>query len=936
MNHSKLNKPNLSVVFFLATIILLLQGCTITQGERIDDLTVEYLSKPLGIDTGLPRFSWKIYSEKRGVRQLAYRLVVDESLKNVENETGKVWDTGKVESIQTVNIEFAGKALQCNTSYYWRVGVWLDDGRTVWSKPVSFHTGILDETEWQAQWINTKEEIIHQSPMLRKEFQADKKIKQAIAYVSACGYYELFLNGEKAGDHVLDPGITDYRKTILYSTYDVTSLLKEGSNVVGAMLGNSAWNMRKAEDRWSWGGGGSSFGNPLFFMQLMISYTDGSHTVVVSDDTWKSAPGPITYNNIYGGEDYDARKESPGWAAANFDDSSWQKVALAKKPVGKLKWQMMPAIKVTQTIQPVIQTNPEPGVFLFDLGQNLAGWWHLKVKGNRGQVIRIRGAETLNDSLFAKPLEKGDKLSTKFPYHAQTWTDYTLKSDETEVYEPRFFYSGFRYIEVTTSDSKNPEQLVVEGRVVRSALERNGTFVSSDSLLNRIYRAGLWSQKGNTLSYPTDCPHREKGAYNGDGQVIAETSIHDFNMAPFYKKWLNDMRDAQEENGRIPNTAPILVGGMGGGVAWGSAYVLIPWWMHNYYSDTRILKEHYPAMKKYLQYLKELGAKDEDPSEPYIIDNFDGYWYSLGEWCAPGQSDCPNHAVVNTFYYYYNSLLLSKIAEKLGYSSDSKYYRELSDTIKQEFNRKFFNPETSLYGTEETYQTYQLLALVGDLVPEGYKEKVFNTIVEDICKRDNHLNTGIIGTKYLWPVLVQGGENELAFKVATQTTFPSYGYWINNGSTTLLEEWSGRNSHNHQMFGSVTEYFYKFLAGIQSTMEGNTSKGYKNIYIEPHVPQGLKFVNASIETVAGEITSSWKKDASSFSHQVVVPANSLATVVLPLFDFEKITVFEGETKVWEDNRFSENAQGIRNVVKEDNRIIIEMESGNYNFKVKSN
>ena len=322
---------------------------------------------------------------------------------------------------------------------------------------------------------------------------------------------------------------------------------------------------------------------------------------------------------------------------------------------------------------------------------------------------------------------------------------------------------------------------------------------------------------------------------------------------------------------------------MGGGVAWGSAYILIPWWMHHYYNDTRVLKEHYPNMKEYLHYLKKLGSKDEDPSEPFIIDNFDGYWYSLGEWCAPGQNDCPNHAVVNTFYYYFNSVLLSKIAGILGHSEDANYYRALADTVKQNFNRKFFDPETALYGTEETYQTYQLLALVGDLVPEGYREKVFQTVVDDIKERGNHLNTGIIGTKYLWPVLVMGGENELAYRVATQTTYPSFGYWINNNSTTLIEKWSGEHSHNHQMFGSITEYFYKFLAGIQSPMEGNTEKGYQNIHIEPYVPKELKYVNATVETVAGTVVSNWKQEPDSFAHQVSIPANTTATLAIPLF-----------------------------------------------------
>lgn len=921
-------------ICFYFLFALFLGACTSQPKTEISGLTVEYLTNPLGVDVEQPRFSWKIFSDERDVKQVAYQIIVGESLTEIKSKTGKIWDTGKVSSNETVNRTYQGASLQSNTKYFWRVHVWLSDELDVWSEPASFHTGILNDAEWLAQWITTQDEIVHVSPLLRKEFQVDKKIERAYVFVTASGFYELFMNDEKVGNHVLDPGVTDYRKTILYSTYDVTDLLAKGTNTAGAMLGNGAWNFRKTEGRWSWGGGGASFGNPALWMQLMIDYADGTREVVVSDNTWKTADGTVTFNNLYGGEDYDARKEVLGWANPGFDDANWQPAVVATEPRGRLKSQLTPAIEVTQTLEPVKQTQPEPGVYLFDLGQNIAGWWMLEVKGTPGQVIRIRGAETLNDSLFPKLLEEGDKLSTKFRYHAQTWTDYTLKSNETEVYEPRFFYTGFRYIEVTTSDKKNPEHLKVAGRVVRSANKRNGTFESSDSLLNQIHRAGVWSQMGNMQSYPTDCPHREKGAYNGDGQVIAETSMHDFHMAPFYTKWLNDMRDSQEENGRIPNTSPVLVGGMGGGVAWGSAYILIPWWMHHYYGDTRILEEHYPAMKEYLQYLKNLGSKDEDPSEPFIIDNFDGYWYSLGEWCAPGQSDCPNHPVVNTFYYYYNSLLLSEIAEELGFEADAETFRALSDTIKQHFNRKFFNLETALYGTEETFQTYQLLALVGDVVPEGYREKVFQTIVGDIKKRGNHLNTGIIGTKYLWPVLVQGGKNELAYRVATQNTWPSFGYWIKNNSTTLLEKWSGENSHNHQMFGSITEYFYKFLAGIQSPMEGNTSKGYRQIHIEPHVPQELEYVNASVETVSGKVVSNWKKEASgSFVHEVEIPANTTATVVLPVSAIESATVFEGNEKIWEYNEFVEGVPGIHEITKENDRLIVKTGSGKYRFMV---
>lgn len=921
-------------LFTLSLILtaLCLSGCG-SSSPVVGDLRVEYITNPLGIDVSQPRFSWQIESQNRGTMQNAYRIIVGESLREVKAGKGTLWDTGKLQGSETLNQEYGGSPLKDHTTYYWRAGVWLEDGKEVWSNPASFQTGIFDNAGWQAKWITIPEEIVHQSPLLRKEFPVAGKIRQAVAYVTASGFYEFYLNGQKVGDHVLDPGVTDYRKTVLYSTYDVTSLLKKGKNAAGAMLGNGAWNLRKTEGRWSWGSGGSAFGNPCFLMQLVITYKDGRQSVILSDESWKSAPGPVTFNNLYGGEDYDARLELPGWAETGFDESSWKPVMEAKGPGGKLKSQLMPPIKVTATLQPVKQANPEEGVYLFDLGQNIAGWWRLEVRGTPGQVIRIRGAETLNDSLFPKPLADGDKLSTKFRYHAETWTDYTLRSSKIETYEPRFFYSGFRYLEVRTNDHTNLAYLKVGGRVVRSAVERTGSFESSDSLLNQVYRAGVWSQMSNAQSYPTDCPHREKGAYNGDGQVIAETSMHDFLMAPFYTKWLGDMRDSQQENGRIPNTSPVLVGGMGGGVAWGSAYILIPWWMNQYYGDDRILKEHYPSMKRYLNYLRELGTKDEDPAEPFIIDNFDGYWYSLGEWCSPGRNDCPNHPVVNTFYYFNNTLLLSEIASLLGFEADATQFRVLSDTIREAFNRKFFNPETGLYGSNETYQTYQLIALAGNLVPEGYRDKVFKTITDDIRQREDHLNTGIIGTKYLWPVLVNGGENELAFRVATQTTYPGYGYWILNGSTTLLEEWSGAHSHNHQMFGSVSEYFYKFLAGIQSPMEGNTSKGYSHIFIKPYVPEKLQSASANLQTLRGAITSHWTRENGSFILNVAIPTNSKASVAIPVLQEGDFNVTEGTSVIWENNSFREGVTGVESMEREGNSMIIGIGSGEYQFKV---
>ena len=925
-----LNQRNFFTCLIVA--IFIIAGCNAPSDAKVGDLRVEYLTNPVGVDLTNPLFSWKITSEYRGIKQQAYQIIVGKSPGDLKKKGRAVWDSGKITSGNSFNITYEGTPLQSNSKYYWQARIWTDSGKSILSEPAWFHTGIFDNRDWKASWITLPEEIVNKSPLIRKEFTIEKTISEAYLYVSAAGLYELYLNEKKVGDHVLDPAITDYRKTVLYSTFDVTRLLNKGVNVAGAYLGNGAWNLRKTEGRYSWGGDNRAFGNPSLFMQLMIKYSDGSSSVIVTDDSWKYTYGPITFNNYYGGEDYNSTMEKEGWLSGGYDDSSWKSTKINKGPGGRLKSQLMHPIRVTGTVKPVKSVNPSPGVYLYDLGRNIAGWWRVKVTGSKGQTIRIRGSETLNDSLFSEPLKEGDKLSTKHRYHSLVWTDYTLKGQGTEVYEPRFFYTGFRYIEVVATDGAEPEHLEVEGRVVHSDLEQTGRFESSDSLINRIYRAALWSQKGNLHGYPTDCPHREKGAYNGDGQVIAETSMHDFLMATFYKKWINDMRDGQEENGRIPNTTPTLVGGMGGGVAWGSAYILIPWWMHNYYGDTGGLKEHYPSMKRYLLYLRDLGRNDENPEEPYIINNFEGYWYSLGEWCSPGRHDCPNHPVVNTFYYYYNSLLMSQIAGLLGFDDDAVNFRALSDTVKKEFNKKFFNPETALYGTDEIFQTYQLLALKGGLVPDGYRDRVVATIIEDIEKRDYHLNTGIIGTKYLWPFLVNEGYGDIAFRIASQTTYPGYGYWIENGFTTLPEEWTGINSHNHQMFGSIVEYFYKYLAGIQSPEEGKTTTGYKNIYIEPELPAGLQWVNASIETLSGTVRSGWKKENGFLNHNVSVPANSTAVVVLP--GNSRVKVWEGETLIWDNNTFLANSGSVSDLKMVSDKLEISIESGDYSFRIE--
>ncbi len=915
-----------------------MSSCNSNKLLEVKHLQCEYLENPVGIDIQQPRFSWNISSDHRGVSQSAFRVLVADNKKEIQNETGNIWDSGKIPSDQSVNIVYKGSPLKSDQTYYWSVRVWNQDGeQSAWSEPASFHTGLSGSSDWKAKWIIASDTLLS-APLLRKEFEVEKSVKQAFAYISAAGFYELELNGAKVGDHVLDPSITDYRKRLHYVTYDITKLLKSGSNAVGVIVGNGGFRLKFTKGRYCWNDGGINMGTPRIIAQLNIIYNDGSQNTIISDESWKSSGGPITFNNYYGGEDYDARLEKTGWSSQGYDDSSWQPVQVVERPSGQLCSQLFPPIKVVQTIIPVVETNPDKGVYVYDLGQNIPGWWRIQVKGSAGIKLRIKGAETLNDSAFSEPLKPGDRLSKKQKYQSDIWTDYILKGEGTEVYEPRFFYTGFRYIEVTTDNPENIKSLKVEGRVVQSSLERNGKFETSDSLLNRIHRATVWAQIGNTLAYPTDCPQREKGGYTGDGQVIAEASIHDFQMAAFYTNWLNDMEDSRQESGRVPNTSPTLIGGSGGGVAWGSACILLPWWMHQYYNDTRILSEHYPMMKGYIEYMRNLARNDNNPKEEYIINEFGTYWYSLGEWCAPGRKlDCPNHPMVSTYYFYLDAITLSKIASILGQTEDADMYQALADTVKSELNKKFFNPETNLYGSDTTYQTYQLLALSSDIIPEGHREGVLQTLINDISNtRMGHLYTGIIGTKYLWPVLAHAGRTDLAYTIATKTTYPSYGYWIEHGFTTLCETWEGRHSHNHQMFGSIDEFFFKYLAGIQSPTNGSTSQGYKHIVIYPYIPEGLSSVDASLNTVAGTIESHWQQKSGLLKVKVVIPANSDALIGIPILNFSNVSIKESGKTIWENGESVVGVTGITDVSKDASLINLSVGSGTYEFVLSDN
>ena len=905
-------------------------ACGRSSEVLVGDLRVEYLENPKGLEIETPRFSWKLSGSERGISQSGYHVVVATG----ESDDDIIWNSSRVESDETLNIVYAGPDLESGQKYYWKVRIWDQLGEASgWSDWAGFHMGLFGPDSKKAKWITIPDSGVS-SPLLRAEFEVDQNIESATAYASAIGYYEFYLNDQKVGDHLIDPAMTDFRKRVLYETYDITDLIKNGNNAVGLWLGNGGFRVGRTDGRWSWYGSHYSYGTPRGWLQIEISLTDGSTQTFFTDENWKASASPIVYNDVYGGEDYDARLEQEGWSEPGFEDSGWSLAMVADHSAIKMEPQLMPAVTVTERFQPTVTLHPDSSTYLFDFGQNFAGVWYIEVEGEAGSQLKIRGAETLNDSLFPAPLKHGDRLSMNKVYHRDVWSTYTLKGGMKETFHPRFFYSGFRYLEVSVEQGQI-HNLRSEGWAIHNDLPRNGHFESSDSLLNKIYRAAVWSQRGNLHGYPTDCPHREKGGYNGDGQVIAETSIHDFHMHPFYFKWLNDMRDSQEDNGRIPNTSPAVIGGIGGGIAWGSAYILLPMWMYEYYGDVRILEDHYPFMKKYMAYLGDLASHDEEPLEQFIINEFGGHWDSLGEWEAPvRERNGPVNPLTNTYYWYLNTLTMSRIARVLEKEEDIRVYESLAESIKSAINDKFYLKDLHLYGTEEPYQGYLLFALNGNIVPEEDREKVLQNLIDDIMvKSRGHLGTGILGTKHLFPVLAGAGREDVLHAMVTKTTFPSWGYWIANGATTLWENWAGQNSHNHQMFGTVNEYFYKYLAGIRPPGEGMTSVGYRQVHIQPYIAEGLKYVKASVESVRGRIGSEWEKVDGGTQFTVEIPPNTSGFFTIPLEAGQVRKIEEGGKTLWEDGTLVDhNISGVQ-ASASDGSIRISLNSGIYRFFV---
>ena len=871
---------------------------------KVFRLRCEYAVNPLGIDVRNPRFSWCLSHPERGELQSAYRIVVASGREELDGDRGDLWDSGKVLSEQSVNVPYAGKPLKTAQKCFWKVKTWDKEGREgPWSEVGTFEMALLDGADWGGEWIAG-------GNMLRNEIIIAKPVARARAYISGIGYNELWLNGSKVGDAVLNPGWTDFKKRVLYDSYDVTPMLKEGPNAIGVMLGHG----------WS--------DSIEVILQLNVEYADGTKESFVSDGSWKVTNGPIVADSIYDGETYDARLEKHGWAESGYDDSSWDDAQVVAGPGGELVAQMLEPIKVTQDVVPVALMNPAPGVYVYDLGQNIAGWARVRVRGPRGTKVVLKFAEMLYDNgmIDQENLRKAKATDT-----------YILKGDGLELYEPRFTYHGFRYVEVTGYPGV-PTLDDLRGCVVHSAVEPIGSFACSNLLINHIQRNILWTQRDNLHSVPTDCPQRdERMGWMGDAQGTAEEALFNYDMARFYTKWLNDIADAQNpQTGAVPDTVPKRWGKEMGDPAWATAYVLIPWYMYQYLGDIHILAQHYDGMKRWVDCLTG-QAKD------HLIE-----YSHYGDWVPPVKTKAPGN-VVSTFYYYYDARILAEVADLLGKPSEAQRYSDLADNIRECFIRKFFDPETNKIGNGN--QCCHALALFLDLVPKSNKPAVLQNMIKNIMvTHKGHLSTGIIGTKYIMEVLSDNGQADVAYRVATQTSYPSWGYMIARGATTIWELWEYKtgpemNSHNHPMFGSVGAWFYKALAGINVDPAG---PGYRRITIKPHVVGDLRHASAMVRTVRGLVSSSWTKREErkkskdkgkerieeSLTLHVTIPVNSEAQVYVPKAGLKARTVTESGTLVWQNGKYVAGADGITGAASEKEYVAFTVGSGSYAFELK--
>jgi hypothetical protein len=916
----------------LGLFILLLAGHLFSQSVQASlqptQLRCEYAFNPLGVDVLQPNLFWQLESSTRGQRQTAFQILVSSSPEILANDKGDLWDSGKIDSDETIHIRYTGKELKSAQPAFWKVRVWDANGKpSAWSKHASWTMGVLNESDWRAKWIGAPD-TNNATLLLRREFIVKSGLRRALVNVCGLGEYDMSLNGKKVGEDLFPSGWTDYRKTCLYDTHDITALLRKGKNAAGIFLGPGMYHVIGVTNRFTKFRG--SFGPLKTIAQLRLEYADGSVEFIGTDKQWRISPGPITFCSVYGGEDFDARLVQRDWDKPGFDDSKWQLAPIVSGPGGELKGLSCaaPPIRAFEIHKPIAAHALTNGDVVFDLGQNASHMLRLNVAGPAGTVVRIFPAELTNTN---GTINQGSMGGGR---RGQVFCEFTKATDGVEEFAPKFFYVGCRYVQVhfTLPETgrvgsplpadgahgvTSPSIKSLEGVVVHSASEPVGEFECSNILFTRIRRLVRWAQRSNMMSLMTDCPHRERLGWLEEDHLNGPSLRYEFNLAQLFTKQMNDMADAQTKDGLIPDIAPeytLFNGGFRDSPEWGSAYILVPWQQYEFDGDLDLLRRHYDGMKRYVAYL---GSR----STNHIADFGLGDWYDIGPR-APGVAQLTPIALTATAFYFYDTWVLSQTAALLGKADEAKQFADQAETIRAAFSEKFFNPTNHDYSTGS--QTANSIPLVMNICEPSNRAAVLDAVVRDVRARTNAVSAGDVGYGYLLRALADGGRSDVIFDMNNQSEKPGYGYQLKMGATSLTEAWNARpgGSQNHFMLGQIQEWFYRDLAGIRCDPAG---AGFKKILIAPRPVGDLTWVKASYDSIRGKIISDWKRDGEKFTLRVNIPANTTATIFLPAKSADGIL---------ENGKPTSQSKGVKFLRQEKDRAVFAVESGEYKFESK--
>ena len=888
---------------------LLTASCA-RQQLSVEDLRVEHMQNPSVVDATQPRLSW-INTPKsqtaRGLKQTAYRIVVATSMKKLQQGNYDLWDSGRQESGASSLVAYQGKPLPSAQDCYWKVQTWDQDGKpSAWSKPARWGMGLLDAADWKAQWIAPS--LDHAgAPLLRKQFDTRGKVKQAKVFVCGLGYFELYVNGQRIGDDYLVPNMTDYTERhdldkgpiaiagnmsghrVMYLAYDVTKQLQKGRNALGVLLGNGFYDALNLNIPLS------HFGEKCLRLQLQLTYTDGTTQTVCTDGTWQTKPSAITYNSVHGGEIYNANLETPLWATTRDNSEGWQSVKTIEGPKAEMSAHTAPTDRIVETMKPISLTRREDGAWVVDFGKEISGWIHFRdLKGTKGDTLKV------------------DYMSESVQGNMR----YVMNGSGNEEYAPRFTWFAFSKAVITGIDQLTTKNLTAD--VVNTDVARAADFHTTDTLFNRINEIWQRSQLDNMHGgIASDCPHRERLPYTGDGEAACATVMHNFDAAAFYQKWIRDIRDAQDSlTGYVPNSAP-WEPTAGGGVAWGAAMNTMPWEFYVQYGDRKILEDNFTAMKKQVQYMTTWLQPDGTMYQELgnVGDPNPCYWLNLGDWCPPKVH--PSEKLVHTFFLWLCSDYTARAAEVLGEQADAQTFRALANRTREAFHRTFYNSQEATYG----YYGSNIYALVMGGMSDSRRDSVVQSLRKEIAERhDGHINTGYLATKFFFETLTDCGLHDLAVGAMRKEDFPSFGYWIKQGATTTWERWDGVHSHNHPMFGGGLTWFYRRLAGVCAAP---SEPGYRHIILRPYPVDGLENVHYSYRTPYGTVLSDLTQTSEGSTLKVTVPVGSRATLYLPTNQRGNIS---------ESNRPLREAKGVTMQGGADGCTILQLEQGSYTFQ----